>query len=135
MPKARIVSRSERELSILCGDRPETLSQMAKWFGKAKINILATSCTVAGVQGAVRVVVDHHERAKKVLDREHLPYSEHDVLYVEMPNLPGALADFAGKLAALGINITAAYGTSTQGSKKIVIIFKVSDLEKALTIR
>jgi len=135
MPKSRIVSRSERELSIICEDRPGTLSHLANLLSKAKVNILATSCTTAGVQGAVRVVIDDPARAKTALDREQVSYTEHDVLYVELPNLPGALADFAGKLAARNINITNAYGAATKGSRKAVIIFKVSDLDKALTIR
>src|ERR1019366_10303968 len=92
MAKAQIVSRRERELSISCEDRPGTLSRLAKLLGNAKVNILATSCTTSGVQGAVHVIVDDFERAKKVFDREHISYTEHDVLYTELPNLPGALA-------------------------------------------
>ena len=135
MPKARIVSRSARELSILCEDRPGTLSHLAKSLAIARVNILAMSCAPAGMQGAVRLIVDDVARAKKALDREHLSYSEHDVLYVELPNLPGELADFAGKLASQNINITTAYGSTARGSKKAVVIFRVSDLDKALTIR
>ena len=135
MVKIRIVSRKDRELSITCEDRPETLSHLAKLLGDAKVNIVAMSCTTTGVQGAVRVIVDDVPRAKRVLDREHLSYTEHDVLYVELPNLPGALANFTGKLAAQNINVTTAYGTATKGSKKAIIIFRVSDLDKAANIR
>jgi hypothetical protein len=134
MAKMRIVSRKEHELSMNCEDRPGTLSILAKLFGNAKVNILATCCTTAGVQGAVHVIVDDVLRAKRILDREHIPYTEHEVLYVEMPNLPGALAKFCARLAAQNINVTNAYGTSTKGSKKAVTVFRVSDLEKAASI-
>jgi hypothetical protein len=134
MAKAQIVSRRERELSINCEDRPGTLSRLAKILSKAKINVLATSCTTSGVQGAVHVIVDDFERAKKVLDREHISYTEHDVLYTELPNLPGALAQFSGKLAARNINVTNAYGSASKGGKKAIVIFRVSDLEKAASI-
>jgi hypothetical protein len=135
MAKSRIVSRSEQELSILCEDRPGMLSQLAKHLGKGRVNILATSAAPSGMQTAVRVIVDYPARAKKILDREHIPYTEHEVLYVELPNLPGALSEFAGKLAAENINITTAYGSSTPGSKKAVMIFRVSNLDKALSVR
>lgn len=135
MPKPRIVSRSETELSVLCEDRPGMLSQLAKLLGSAKVNILAVSCAPAGVQGAVRVIVDNLARAKKAFDGDHISYTEHEVLYAELPNLPGALAEFAGKLAAQNINITTAYGAANKGSKKAVMIFRVSDLDKALHIR
>jgi len=135
MVKTPIVSRKEQELSIICEDRPGTLSQLAKLLADGKVNIVAMSCTTTGVQGAVRVTVDDVPRAKRILDREHLSYTEHDVLYVELPNLPGALANFTGKLAAQNINVTTAYGTATKGSKKAIIIFRVSDLDKAALIQ
>lgn len=135
MPNTRMVSRKERELSVICEDRPGTLSHLAKVLGNAKVNILAASCTTSGVQGAVRVIVDDVPRAKNILDREHLSYTEHDVLYVELPNLPGSLAEFSGKLAAQNINVTNAYGTATKGTKKAIVIFRLSDLDKAASIR
>ena len=67
MARERIVSRREWELSITCEDRPGTLAQVARLLGAAKVNILATSCTTSGVQGAVRVIVDDVARAKKFL--------------------------------------------------------------------
>ena len=135
MAKQKIVSRRELELSIICEDRPGTLSHLAKLLGDAKVNIVAMSCTTSGVQGAVRIIVDDVPRAKRILDREHLPYTEHDVLYVELPNLPGALASFTGKLATQNINVTTAYETATKGSKKAIVIFRVSDLDKAALIQ
>jgi hypothetical protein len=135
MAKTQMISRREQELSVLCEDRPGTLAQLANLLGKAKVNIVAISCTTSGVQGAVHVIVDDIARARRVLDREHISYMEHDVLYVELPNLPGALAKFCGKLAAENINVTNAYGTATRGNKKAIVIFRVSDIDKAANIR
>ncbi len=135
MVKDRIISRREQELSIICEDRPGTMSHLAKVLASAKVNIVAMSCTPSGMQGAVRIIVDDIARAKKILDREHISYSEHDVLYVELPNVPGALANFTGKLAEQNINVTTAYGSSTKGGKKAIVIFRVSDIEKAAGVR
>ncbi|MBZ5659286.1 MAG: ACT domain-containing protein [Acidobacteriia bacterium] len=135
MPTPRVISSRARELSIICEDRPGTLSHLAKVLGDAKVNIVAMSCTPAGVQGAVRVIVDDFPRAKSALDREHLSYAEHDVLYVEIPNMPGALAEFTGKLAAENINISIAYGAAAKGTRNAIVVFRVSDLEKAASIR
>jgi hypothetical protein len=135
MAKMQIISRREQELSVLCEDRPGMLAQLANLLGKAKVNIVAVSCTMSGVQGELHVIVDDIPRARKVLDREHIFYMEHGVLYVELPNLPGALAKFCGKLAAQNINVTNAYGTATKGNKKVIIIFRVSDIDKAANIR
>jgi len=129
------LSRKAKQLSIDCQDRPETLSRLAKLLGESGVNVVAMSCETFGVQGAVHVVVDDPVGAKRALDREHLSYTEQDVLHVELQDLPGSLGEFAGKLAEQNINITTAYGSTVKGSKKATVIFKVSDLERAALIR
>jgi hypothetical protein len=137
MPAAKQLafSRQAKQLSIDCQDRPGTLSKLAKLLGESDVNIVAMSCATVGVQGAVHVIVDDLRRAKKVLDREHVSYTEQDVLHVELENLPGCLGEFAGKLAEQNINITTAYGSAVKGCKKATVVFKVSDLERAARIR
>jgi hypothetical protein len=128
-------SRKAKQLSITCEDRPGTLSRLAKLLGESDVNIIAMNCATLGVQGTVHVVVDDLGRAKKVLDREYVSYTEQDVLHVEMENLPGCLGEFAGKLAEQNINITTGYGSAAKGCKMATVIFKVSDLERAARIR
>lgn len=132
MAEPRIVTGKTKELSIICEDRPGMLSHLAKLLGEAQVNIVAISCAPLGVQGTVRLVVDNVPGAKAILDRNHVSYMEHDVLYVEMPNLPGTLAEFAGKLAARNINITTAYGAAAGDTKNAIVVLRVSDLDKAM---
>jgi hypothetical protein len=133
--KKRIVSARTKQLSIECEDRPGTLVRLTKIMGRAKANIVAISCASAGVLGAIHLVVDDVDRAKKTLNREGVSYTEQEVLRVEMPNLPGCLGEFAEKLAKQEVNITTAYGSASKGSKRATVVFKVSDLEKAAGIR
>lgn len=128
-------SRKTKQLSITCDDRPGTLSRIAKVLGESDVNIVAMSCAPLGVQGTVHIVVDDMEQAKNALDREHVSYTEQDVLQVELENSPGCLGKFAEKLAEQNVNITTAYGSAVKGCKKVTVIFKVSDLEKAARIR
>ncbi|HVA94725.1 MAG TPA: ACT domain-containing protein [Candidatus Dormibacteraeota bacterium] len=128
-------SRKAKQLSINCEDRPGTLSRVAKLLGKWDVNIVAMSCAPLGVQGTIHIVVDNLEPAKNVLDREHISYTEQDVLHVEMENLPGSLGGFAEKMAEQNINITTAYGSAVKGCRKATVIFKVSDLDGAARIR
>jgi hypothetical protein len=137
MPAAKQLtfSRKAKQLSVTCEDRPGTLARLAKLLGEWDVNIIAVSCAPLGVQGAVHIVVDDEERAKKVLDQEHVSYTEQDVLHVELKHLPGCLGKFAEKLAEQNINITTAYGSAAKGSKRATVVFKVSDLEQAARIR
>ena len=72
---------------------------------------------------------------KKALEGAALSYSEADVLHAELPNVPGALAGFAGKLASKEINITCGYATVAKGAKRATVVLAVSDLDKAARVR
>ncbi len=128
MPKAK-------QLNITCENRPGTLAHLARVLGDAKVNILAMNCSTSGMEGTVQLIVDNVNKARKALDTARLSYTEADVLHVELPNVPGALGHFAGKLAAKDVNITAGYQTTTKGAKKAAVVFAVSDLGKAAGVR
>src|SRR5713226_6224507 len=95
-----------KQLSVRVENRPGSLAHLARVLGDAKVNILAFLTTTSGAEGAVHVVVDNANKAKKALDAAGLSHTEAEVLHVELPNLPGALGHFASKLAAKEINIT-----------------------------
>ena len=128
MPKAK-------QLSVPVENRPGTLAHVARVLGEAKVNILAFLTTTSNTEGAVHVVVDNVNQARNALGREKLTFTEADVLHLELPNKPGALASFAGKLAAQEINISIGHQTSAKGSKKANVVLAVSDPEKAARVR
>ena len=128
MPKAR-------QLTIPCENRPGALANIAEILGDAKVNILALVTGTSGTNGWVRVIADKQGKARKALDGAGLAFTENVVLHVELRNSPGALARFAGKLAAKGINITGGYQTATKGARKSSIVLSVSDLDTAARVR
>ena len=123
------------QLTVSVANRPGTLAHVARVLGNAKVDIRAFLTTSSGSAGSVEVVVDNVNKAKKALDREGLSYSEQAVLLVELPNKPGALGHFAGKLAAKGINVTTGYASTGKGSRKASIVLTVSDLAAASKVR
>ncbi len=128
MPKAK-------QLTVACENRPGTLSHVARVLGDAKVNILAFNCGTAGQEGFVHVIVDNANKGKKALGAAGVSCTEADVLLQELPNIPGALGHFTGKLARQEININSSWGTTLKGSKKATIVLSVSDVERAGRIR
>lgn len=124
-----------RQLIVPCENRPGSVEHIARVLGDAKVNILSFLTTTSGTEGSVQLVADNANKAKKALERAGLSCKEEAVLQVELPNQPGALASFAGKLAAKQINITSGYLTSLKGSRKASLVLAVSDLGKAARIR
>lgn len=128
MPKAK-------QLTISCENRPGALARLARVLGDAKVNIQGFLTTTSGPTGSVEFIVDNTNKAKKALEREGISYTEQAVLQVALPNVPGALARFAGKLAGRDINITSGYQTTVKGTRKATVVLAVSDLDKAAGIR
>ena len=128
MPKAK-------QLTVPCQNCPGELARIAKVLGDAKVNILSCLTTTSGSEGATHLVVDNMNKAKTALEGAGLSYTEADMLQVELPNTPGALGKFAGKLAEKGINITLGYQTSVKGSRKASLVLAVSDLDTAARVR
>jgi hypothetical protein len=128
MPKAN-------QLTVTCENRPGTLADLTKILSEAKVNILALNAGSAGAMGYVQIVVTNPTRAKQVLKANRIPYYEERVLHVKLPNVPGALAAFAAKLAAKGVNIGAAYQTAVEGTKEAIVVLAVSHLGIADRVR
>ena len=124
-----------KQLTLSHENLPGMLASIAKVLGKENVNILSCLTMTSGTTGTTHLVVDNVEKARKAIANARLRCTEADVLRVELPNTPGALAKFAGKLAEEDINIILGYQTSAKGSRKASMVLAVSDVDKAARIR
>ncbi len=122
------------QLTVRCENRPGTLAHIATVMGDANVNIHGFLLTTSGNKGYVKLIVDDVEKAKDVLEHAGLVYTEQVVLHAKVPNVPGALGRFAGKLAAKKINITSGYQTIEKDSKKASVVLEVSNLGRAVRV-
>ena len=120
-----------RQLTIAVQNRPGAVAEIARTLGDAKVNILALSGTAQGTSGTVQLVVQDSRRAKKALDEAKLSYQETAAEEYELPNKPGALAQYLDKLAAKGVNLNSIYATATKGGKKAVVVYAAEAEAKA----
>ena len=115
-----------KQLTISLENQPGRLAAVAQALADARVNIVAFLGSTAGRRGSVQVVVDNIQRARKALAGAQFPFAEGTLEQVELPNKPGALAEFAAILAKKGMNIDAAYGSVPKGAKKSVLYFATS---------
>ncbi len=124
---------TSKELTIRMEDRPGTLGKLCKGLADKGVNILAFQSVPAEGNSLVRMVVDNPTTAKKVLDTEHLSYTETEVAQARLPNHPGELAHAASELGGANINIEYAY-SGLDPKNNPVVFFGVKDVGKAATI-
>jgi hypothetical protein len=120
-----------KQFTVIVGNQPGALAQIAKTLGNSKVNILALLGTAQGTNATVELVVEDPRRAKKALDGAGLTYQETTAEEYELQNKPGALAQCLEKLAARGVNLNSICATASKGGKKAVLVYTVDAAAKA----
>jgi len=124
----------QTQFSVFLVNKPGVLAQVTRALAEEKINIVAMTLVDSQEHGVLRFVAEDAARARRVVQSLNLPMTETDVLCIEMPNRPGALADVASILGQNHININYAYVTSGASGGRTTGVFKVADLNKAQRI-
>jgi hypothetical protein len=122
------------QFSIFMVNKPGVLAQVLGEFARARINIVAMTVMDSAEHGVMRVVFAAPKKAKEVLSELNMPYSETDVLCVNLDNRAGALAVVTEKLAKSHINISYAYCTAGAKGGRTTGVLKVADVKKAMKI-
>ncbi len=118
------------EIFVVLENRPSVLGELCSRLAESDINIEA----IGVFQDTAKLYVKNVSKAMKVLSKWNYTTELRDVLFVELENKPGALAEVTTKLGNKGVNIEYCYGTLSRTGDKVAVILDVSDLEKALSI-
>ncbi len=119
------------QFSLLLENRPGSLAETCSALAAKAVNIEAIMAADVRGWGTVRLVVNHEDAARKVLEGMGLKFTEEKVLAVRLSDRPGALGRVTRKLAEHNVNIDYVYGSIEKGSPKALIVLAVSDLKKA----
>jgi hypothetical protein len=122
------------QFSVFLVNKPGVLAQVTGALAAAKLNLLAMTLVDSQEHGVLRLVCANASDTRDVLARLNLPMTETEVLCIDLPNRPGALADVASLLGQNHININYAYVTSGAPGGRTTGVFKVADQAKALHV-
>jgi len=123
-----------KQLSVFVEDQPGTLAAVTSLLGKNGINIYALTLAEGLGHGYVRMVVDKHDEAVKVLRAAEELIMERDVILLELSNQPGSLGRVAGALGGAGINLEYAYCAGGPSVDKGLVVVRAGDSGKALKV-
>jgi hypothetical protein len=122
------------QISIFLENRPGVVADLCAHLTERAINIRALAVLDTIDIGTVRMVVDDPGKAKEAFAAAGAAYVSVKCLAVEVPHAPGGFANVARKLSLAGINIEYIYASALNGTGKAMGIFRVSDLDRALTL-
>ena len=122
------------QLALFLENQPGTLAAVCDELAAANINILALTISDTVDHSVVRMIVSDTDRALSIFEEHGTLAVENEVLLVEIDNKPGSLSKIAHKLAESDVNIEYAYLATGQKSEQGLMVLRVSDAEKALSV-
>ena len=126
--------QTTKQITVFLENKPGRLANVLAALAAEKVNITALSVMDKHEHSVLRLTTDNPPKTSQIIQKLNAPFTEADVLVVELKNQPGALSHVCEVLAAEHINIDYAYCSSGGRNGKVVGIFKVSNIEKALRV-
>jgi hypothetical protein len=123
-----------KQITVFLENKPGRLANVLSALAREKVNITALSVMDKHEHSVLRLVSDDPARTAQVMQALNTPFTEADVLAVDLRNQPGALAHVCEVLAAEHVNIDYAYCSSGGRNGKVIGVFKVSNSEKAIRV-
>ena len=123
-----------KQITVFLENKPGRLANVLAALANDKVNITALTVMDKHEHSVLRLVTDDFPRTVKVVAANNMPFTETEVLLVELKNQPGALAHICEILAKEHINIDYAYCSSGGRNGKVLGIFRVSNGEKAIRV-
>ena len=123
-----------QQLAIFLENKPGALAAVCDALAVAQINIFGLTVSDTTDHSVVRMVLSNTERALRIFEEHGALVVENDVLMIQNDNRPGSLSRIAHALSAKKINIDYGYLASMPSAKKGLLILRVTDAKRALTI-
>ena len=123
---------SVKQISVFVENKTGKLAEVTRYIADNNINIKALSVADTHDFGILRIICEEHDTAVKVLKDGGYVVAETEVLAVEIPDTPGALANILEVLVKADIAVEYTYAfLSVKNLGHAYMIFRVDDNEKA----
>jgi len=126
------------EISIFLENTPGSLAKPAKILGANGVNIIGLSLHTESQEfnyGLLRLVVDDPREAHRLLTEQGFLVIIDEVVALDVPNVPGILAQLTDALSEGDLNIEYLFtctGCTDVAEGHVVVILKVIKVEEAV---
>lgn len=121
-----------KQLSIFLENKSGRLTEVTEVLGNAGINLSALCIAENADFGILRCIVSDPDKAYQTLKENHFAVKFTDVVGINCPNTPGALAQVLNYLSERGIFIEYMYSFANGDSANVII--RPSNLEQCINI-
>ena len=123
-----------KQISIFMENRAGRLQEITGVLANAGINIRAISLADTSDFGILRLIVNKPENAVDILRNEGFIIRENSVIACVIDDKPGGLYQVVNVLGKADISIEYMYGFFERKTDKAVMIIRVEEPDKAITL-
>ncbi len=122
-----------KQISIFLENKSGRIAEVTSVLAEAGINIRTLSLADTTDFGVLRLILSDADEAEKTLKNAGLTVRKTDVVAVEVEDKPGGLNNILDILGKSEVNIEYMYTYVHQAGDNAVMIFKFTDIEKAIS--
>jgi hypothetical protein len=122
---------SVRQFNVFLANRVGALMTLVRRFETTDIRIVALMVVESADCAIIRIVLSDPERALEIFEQAQLPYTESDLLVVQLPEDPQPLVQICKALLAAEISIHYAYPLMIGPGNTGALALHVEDHETA----
>jgi hypothetical protein len=123
-----------KQISVAVEDFVGKLYEITRALGDAGVNIRAINLVKAVDFGTIRLVVSDVATSQRILKEMHMLVHMDEVVAVELPDVPGSLADFLKMISEAEISVAYMYAIIGSVSGRAIMIFRFKDNDKAIKL-
>jgi hypothetical protein len=123
---------SVRQFNVLMENKVGVLLSLVRRFETTDIRIISLTCVDSADCAIIRIVLSDPERALEVLKQADLPFTESDLLVVQLPDGPQPLLTICKALLVAEISIHYAYPILVGVNGYSALALHVDDHETAV---
>jgi hypothetical protein len=123
-----------KQISVFLENNAGRLADVTRTLANGKINIRAISIADTADFGILRLIVDKCDEALQALNNGGFTTRVSDVAAVEIEDSPGSLSRIMELFQQSQVNIEYLYASLEGKTGKAVVIFKLADHDKGLSI-
>jgi hypothetical protein len=120
------------QISIFLENKAGRLAEVTRVLANGAINIRALSLADTSDFGILRLIVNDHEEAKRILKDNGFTVARTEVVAVEVEDHPGGLNRILQVLSEAGINVEYMYAFVQQSGQNAVLIFRFDAIDTAV---
>ena len=121
-----------KQISLFVENKPGTVNEALKLLAANGINISTLSLSDTKFFGVLRLLIRDWEKARDVLEANHLAVKITDVVAIEVDHAAGSLTKVLEVLDRHQVNIEYLYAVAAGLHGKAAIIFRFADPDDAI---